>query len=697
MTIRNSVICGGCWILFALSSASSHEVYLALDGKDSNPGTKDRPVATLVRARDLVRQLKPKAKEPIRVVLRGGTYALDEPLILGADDSGTRQTPIIYKSMPGEKAVISGGKAVTRWRRGPGPLWTAEIPEVKQGKWYFRQLHVNGERRPRARLPQQGYYKVAGPAEPGKRAFKFAPAQIDPRWRNLEDVEILVLQFWSDARMRIASIDRAASIVRFTGDAFRPTSWSRGWYAENVAEGLTQPGQWYLDRATGVLSYWPLPGEEIDKVRIVAPAAKQWLRLDGDFRAGRFIEHLTFRGLAFEYSAWTLGKELGYSYPQASIELTPSKPLWVGWQVDEGPSTPQSQVVVPAAIYARGARHVRFEDCTIAHTGAWAIHFAQGGCRDNAVVGCRFEDLGAGAVRIGGPDTTLDDAEETCRTTVTDNRIHDAAQVYHGAPAVWIGQSSGNRVAHNDITGSCQWAVSVGWNWGYMPPNNARDNVVEYNHCHHLGTGLLGMHGALYFLGVQPGTAARHNLIHHVSGGGSGIVLDNGSVGMVVEHNLVHHTAAHALLFNFNDLGNIIQNNIFALSDDALVNRSGDAGKLDQTGIFYRNIYYWRGDRSRLFHPDRWPNFDLISDFNLYYDASGKPPRLASLSFAEWKQKGLDASSLLADPKFADAERDDFSLAPDSPAFRLGFRPIDLRDVGPRRSGAWQSESRRLE
>jgi len=681
----------GCWMLLAAASAWPAELYVGPDGKDSNPGTKDRPVATLVRARDLVRELKPQAKEPIEVVLRAGTYVVEEPLVLGPEDSGTPVAPIVYKSLPGERAVVSGGRIITGWQRGPGSLWTVEIPEVKQGKWYFRQLHVDGQRRPRARLPQQGHHKVAGPAEPARRAFKFAPGQIDPGWRNLDDVEIVVLQYWSDARMRIESIDRAASVVRFTGDAFRPTTWSIGWYAENVAEGLTQPGQWYLDRTTGVLSYWPLPGEQMEKVRVIAPVAGQWLRLVGDFRAGRFVEHVTFRGLAFDYSAWTLAGRLGYSYPQASIELTPAKPLWVGWQIDEGPSTPQSQVVVPAAIYARGARHVRFEDCSIARTGAWAIHFAQGGCRDNAVVGCHFEDLGAGAVRIGGPDTTNDDAEETCRIAVTDNRIRDAARVYFGAPAVWIGQSSGNRVAHNEITGSCEWAVSVGWNWGYMPPNNARDNVVEYNHCHDLGTGVLGMHGALYFLGVQPGTAARHNLIHHVAGGGSGIVLDNGSVGMVVEYNLVHHTAAHALLFNFNDLGNIIQNNVFALADDALVNRSGDAGKLDQTGVFYRNIYYWRGDRSRLFHPDRWPNFDLISDFNLYWDASGKAPRLTTLSFDEWRQKGLDANSLVADPKFTAPDRADFSLAPDSPVFRLGFRRIDLQAVGPRPGRARQS------
>ena len=106
------------------------------------------------------------------------------------------------------------------------------------------------------------------------------------------------------------------------------------------------------------------------------------------------------------------------------------------------------------------------------------------------------------------------------------------------------------------------------------------------------------------------------------------------------------------------------------------MNRSGDAGKLDQTGIFYRNIYYWRGDRSRLFHPNHWPNFDLVSDFNVYYDASGKPPKLTDLSFDQWKHKGLDMNSVISDPKFTAPDRGDFSLPPDSPAFRLGFRRI---------------------
>jgi len=682
--MRRSTGIGAILVLWSVVQAWAADFYVAPNGSDANPGTKEQPFATLTRARDAVREAKGKATGPINVLVRGGTYRLDKPLLLGPEDSGTADAPIAYMAYPGEKPVISGGRTITGWKRSSGELWTAEIPEVKQGSWYFRQLHVNGQRRPRARLPQQGLYKIVAPGDLPKRAFKFAPGQIDPKWRNLDDVEIVVLQYWSEARLRIESIDQKAHIVRFTGDTFRPANWSMGWYVENVREGLLKPGQWHLDRQAGTLYYWPLPGENVAQLEFTAPVVRHWIRLEGDWKARKFVEHLAFRGLTFQYTSWDLDKRLGYSYPQASIELTPGKRLWVGWYIDEGFSTPQSQVVVPVGIYARGARHVRFEDNEFAHTGAWAIHFAQGGCKDNQVVGNSMHDLGAGAIRVGGPDATDEDEEETGRTTITDNRIHECAQVYFGAPAIQIGQSSGNRVAHNEITGGGEWAVSVGWTWGYMPPNNARDNVVEYNHCHHMGTSVLGMHGVLYFVGVQPGTAVRHNLIHHIVGGGSGIVLDNASAAIVVEHNVIHHVAAHALLFNFNDLGNVIQNNVLALSDGALMNRSGDAGKLDQTGVFYRNLFYWQGDRSPLFSPERWANYDIVMDYNLYYDASGKPPRFLGMDFEQWKKKGLDPDSIVADPLFVDPAKGDFSLKPGSPAFKLGFRPIDLRGVGIR-------------
>ena len=110
MMTRNLLVFCGCWMLFA-SSAWSAEFYVAPGGNDSNPGTKDRPVATLVRARDLVKQLKSQAEEPIQVVLRGGTYAVDEPLLLGPDDSGTPPSP-------DRLSVSAGRKSGAQRRKG---------------------------------------------------------------------------------------------------------------------------------------------------------------------------------------------------------------------------------------------------------------------------------------------------------------------------------------------------------------------------------------------------------------------------------------------------------------------------------------------------------------------------------------------------------------------------------------------------
>ncbi len=234
---------------------------------------------------------------------------------------------------------------------------------------------------PRARLPREGFYQVAAAGDPPARAFKFHPGELNPKWHNLDDVEIVLLQYWTDARLRIESIDQAANTVRFTGDVWRPTSWSNGWYVENVFEGLTRPGDWYLDRPAGRLYYRPLPGEKVEQLEFVAPAAKHWMRLEGDYKTGKPVEYLTFRGLLFQYSDWDLEKKQGYSYPQATIESRKCS---------------QSQAVIPAGVFARGARHIRFEGNEIAHTGAWAIHLAQGGCTDNHVVGNTMRDLAPG-------------------------------------------------------------------------------------------------------------------------------------------------------------------------------------------------------------------------------------------------------------------------------------------------------------
>jgi len=677
-------------------SDSEADFYVAPNGNDSwsgrlpepNKAVDDGPFATLDYARQAVRELlqaQAEGKEgPIMVQVRGGEYLLSEPVVFTPEDSGTATCPITYEAYPGETPIFSGGKRITGFKRGEGELWVVEIPEVKAGEWYFRQLYINGERMSRARLPQEGYYKVAGSGDiDNKWGFQFNPGEIDANWRNIEDVEIVVLQFWTEARLRIDSIDEAKNQVKFTGQAFRPLTWSGGWWVENVFEGMARPGDWYLDRQTSLLYYFPLPGEDMSEVEVVAPVTKHWIRLEGDVASGRLIEHLTFRGLTFRYSSWSLDERLGYSYPQGAVELTPGELLWPGYPA-EGLSTPQSQIEVPAGIYAEGAHHIRFEENEISHTGAWGIDLALG-CQDNEIVGNHIFDLGAGAIRVGGTDVTFNDAEVSCRIQITDNHIHDGCNVYMGAPAVWIGQSGYNCIAHNEIHGGFEWAISVGWQWGYMPPSRARNNIVEYNHLHHLGVSVLGTHAVVYFLGISPGTVVRYNLIEYC-GNSHGICLDNSASGILVENNLVHHVEHAGLVFNFNTIGNIIQNNIFAFNGPHQVNRYGDlpwaGAKVDQTGILYRNIFYWKDGKP--FYRENWENFDIILDYNLYYDASGKPFKFLEYSFEEWKEKGMDGNSIIADPLFVDPENGDFTLKPESPAFKLGFKPFDLTKAGPR-------------
>lgn len=691
-----------------LQSAEA-DFYVAVDGNDSwggrlpspNAGKTDGPFRTLARARDAIRYLKAAGpvNRSLTVRVRGGRYSLHESFVLRPDDSGTEEYPITYAGYPGEKALFSGGIVINGWKQGSGPLWTVKVPQVKGETIYFRQLFVNGQRRIRARLPKEGFYGTPEPAVPKSqsvpldsnlnnpinlRGFRFKPGEIRQDWTNLEDVEVVILQFWTEARLFIENIDPATRTVLFTGSSFRPLSWSKGYYVDNVLEGLNKPGEWYLNRKSGVLSYWPMPGEELNKTEVIVPVAEELVRFQGKVDDGQFVEHIILRDFLFSHTAWKV-PEKGYAYPQAEVAST-AFPYW------SSPSStpvqhPQSSQRLPAALVLEGARNCKLENNEVTHLGAWGIELWRG-CKQNWIVGNLISDVGAGAIKIGEPTYRENDIEVASHNVVTDNSVADGCATYLAAAAIWVGQSGFNEIAHNEIRGAWQWAISLGWVWNYMPPTRSHNNIVEYNHIHHLGHSVLGTHGAIYTLGLSPGTCIRHNLIHDISGGGSGIIHDNGSSAILVEYNLVYRTDSAGLGLNFNALGNVIQNNIFALGKKAQTGRYGDAANVQppppNSNFLYRNIFYWK--EGTLYYDKKWPNFDVIQDYNLYYDASGHPVKFLDYDFQEWKTKGpfLDQHSVLADPLFVDAENGDFTLNPDSPAFKLGFKQIDIRNVGPR-------------
>jgi hypothetical protein len=683
MLVWSLILLSGCATLAYAAGApqapKAARFYVAPGGDDAWSGRRaspngqktDGPFATLERARDAVRGLKRRQegalRQPILVTVRSGTYRLPQTLAFTPEDSGTAACPVTYAAYRGETPIVSGGRPITGWRevtRDGRHMWAAEVPGTHDGRWNFHQLWVNGQRRFRARHPNQGFLHVAEVPDvtpqtqwdQGQNRFRFAPGDLHA-WRNLEDVDVVLLHLWIAERLAVAGVDEAQRLVTFQASSrSRLTEGSQParYYVENALELLDAPGEWYLDRKAGTLYYLPMPDEEMPRSEVVAPALPQLVRLEGRPEAGQFVEHLVFRGLTFAHTEW--------------------------WLPRSDPGGAQAAVSVPGALHGDGVRHCAFEGCTVAHVSNYGLELARG-CRQNRVVGCELFDLGAGGIKIG--ETTIRDeaALQTRDNRVTDCRIHDGGRCFHQAVGLWIGQSTGNRIAHNEIYDLYYTGISIGWTWGYGKAL-AGGNVVEYNHIHDLGHGWLSDMGGIYTLGLQPGTVIRANRFHDVAAyayGGWGIYFDEGSTGITAEGNLVYRTT-HGGFHQHYGRENVVRNNIFAYGRDAQIRRS--AVEPHRSFTFEHNIVVWR--EGKLLDGD-WSKLNVAFDRNLYWRAGGGDLRFGDRPWDEWRAQGMDAHSAIADPRFQPGKEDDFRLQPDSPALGLGFQPLDLSSAGPRR------------
>jgi len=682
------------------AQATPLTLYVAPDGKDSWSGTlprpkadgRDGPLALLAGARDAIRRFRAStpeaARRAVRVVIAAGTYWLQEAFVLEPRDSGTPEAPVVYEAAPGARPIFSGGTPIRGWKKGPGELWQASIPQVARGEWYFNQLWVNGQRRGRARTPNDGYFTIVRKGPPAvdpatgaetpqdRTAFVYRPGDIRP-WPDMEDANVVVFHSWEVSRLRIARVDEENHIVHFTGPAWWPfETWGPGqrYYVENVREALDTPGEWYLDRRSGVLNYYPLPGEDMAKTEVIAPRLRRLVELRGDSRLGLCVEHVTFKGLTFCHADW---------------QLEP-----------QGHSDPQAAVTVPAAVMADGARDCVFEDCEIAHVGEYGIWLRQG-CKHNKIVRCRIHDLGTGGVRIGEAGRANEDEAESSHNVVDNNHIYDGGHVYASGVGLWVAQASHNTISHNDIHDFNYSGMSIGWNWDDAP-NRTHHNVIEYNHVHHVMNRMLNDGGAIYTLGTSPGSVIRGNVFHDVwpySAIGWGIYLDATTNGYLVEDNVVYNTLSGGLMYNNGGHENVIRNNIFAFSAEYALWPYWER----RPNTFVRNIVYMT--QGVLFIP--WAENTLRQridageplgewDYNCYWRTGQPDLRFFRHPFDEWQAMGLDKHSVVADPRFVNAEEYDFRLQPDSPALRLGFRQIDTGRAGLYGDPAWVAEPKRI-
>lgn len=613
------------------AEAQTTAVYVSPKGSDAaGDGASLKPFSSLKRALDAVRG-KPGTKT---IYLRGGRYELAETVTLTEADSDLR-----IEGWPGEVPVLSGGSVLKGWRQsGPGS-WETKTPLT------FEQLYVGTERRYRPRFPKNTYHRIARELPPVEGRtydrFGFDGADLSETWENLEDVEALCFQIWTMARLKVKRVRTSARVVEFSGgtigsEAYQALAEGKRYQLENVKEALSEPGEWYLDKKSGVVTYLPQFEEKLTKSELVAPRLPELLRIDG-------AKKVTIQGVTFAHAAWTCPAK-GYSFYQAEIGLG-------------------------AAVTINNGREVVLDGCTVRNVGAWGVSFGPG-CKDCVLKGCTLMDLGAGGVKIGEPGLQKDEEKLIERITVENCLLAHGGRIHPAGVGIWIGHSPYNKILHNEIIDFYYTGISPGWSWGYGE-SGAHHNELGYNRISQIGQGVLSDMGGIYTLGVTPGTTIHHNTISEIASdeyGGWGIYFDEGTTGALAENNLVFRTKS-APFHQHYGRDNIVRNNIFAFGAEAQLMRTRAEDHLSFT--VEKNIILWKDGPLLGSNWSGEPGKNFTLSGNLYWktDGAGKVPE-------------QDKTGVLADPRFVDAEKGDFRLKPGSPALVLGFVPWDLSQAG---------------
>jgi hypothetical protein len=579
-------------------------IYVSPSGNDKNVGSVSAPKATLSaalrQARELRRQNAAGVENGIQIVMKGGTYAQYEPVFIRPEDSGTAQSPTIICGAANENVVLSGGVKIAEWKKS-GKYWVADVPDFNGRPFDFRQLWVNGRKAVRARdvVDFEKMYRIRSNAAANE--ILWVPTAAVKSILKAPYAEMVLHEMWCVANLRIKSIEvyGDSAAVRFHNPESRlqfEHPWPRPmigkgvnspFYLTNAIELLDQPGEWFHDIKTHKLYYYPLAGENPNRVQMIAPAVETLVQVEGT--SDRPVENVIFKNISFNYSTWMRPSEKGHVPLQAGMYLTEAykvSPKIIRTDNNHKLDNQGWLGRPSAAVTVTGANNIDFENCRFEHLGYSGLDYISG-ARGGKVEGCTFRDIVGNGLVVGSfSPTSLEthlpydpaDKREVCSgQQIKNNLFTDVTNEDWGCVAICAGYVSNINIEHNEISEVSYTGINLGWGWN-QTVNCMRNNRVHANNIHHYAKHLYDVAG-IYTLGSQPKTVISENYIHDIYKPGYVhdptwwfyLYTDEGSSFITLKDN---RTDGDKFLKNANGPGNTWEKN-GAMVNDSIKNNAG--------------------------------------------------------------------------------------------------------------------------
>lgn len=664
-------------VLLALSvyGLGAATLYVSPAGNDANPGSRRQPLKTFAGAQKAVRALKAKSAKPITVLFREGTYYLSATIVFTPQDSGSRNAPVRYTSYPGETAVISGGTRLNlSWTPYRDGIMKARVPAGTDTD----QLFINGERQHLARYPN---YDPAARYFNGWAADAFSQERA-ARWADPRGgyIHVMHRHMWGSFDFVITGKDPDGNVTYEGGwqnNRLKGIHPERR-FVENIFEELDAPGEWFLNKKTGTLYFYPPPGVVLNRATVEAVRLKHLIEFRGSERNP--VKFLTLSGFTFRHSARTFME-------------TREPLLRSDWTIYRG-----------GAIFFTGCEDCILEDSFLDQLGGNAV-LASAYNRRVAVRGCHIVRAGASGVAfVGSPEAVRSplfeyeqrhSLQEIDRTpgpktnnfpadcVVEDCLIHGIGRVEKQAAGVEISMAQDITVRHCSIYDTPRAGINIGdgtWGGHTIEFCDVFDTVLE-----------TGDHGSLNAWGRDRYWGLTDVDLNRITRGGLrdlplldtvkpvtirnsrwrcdfgwDIDLDDGASNYRLYNNLCLNGGIKLREGFFR----VCENNI-------MVNSSLRAGKWfrDSEDVVRRNIIF----RPYVATAGTEKPFGREFDYQFLHKPGQKAPNGAR---ELREQSGRDQHSIELEVRFTDAGKGDYRVVDGSPVLKSGFENFPMDRFG---------------